>query len=100
MLPIEDTLETYDFQADDMSEFVLQFDVLPAFGSKQSDLIGRAIVMPSAFSDLKGTINCAILDNDLQVVGELAFEYLVVTPLTQMPPSAAKTYWKATKVCR
>lgn len=99
MLPIEDNQEVYTFQADDLSQFTLQFDVLPAFGSKQSELIGRAIVLPTAFADLKGVLNCAIIDSELSVVGELSFEYLVVKPLNQPPPSATKTYWKATKVC-
>eukprot|EP00123_Amoebidium_parasiticum_P016653 comp23535_c0_seq1/m.39632 comp23535_c0_seq1/g.39632 ORF comp23535_c0_seq1/g.39632 comp23535_c0_seq1/m.39632 type:complete len:1134 (-) comp23535_c0_seq1:21-3422(-) len=98
MLPIEDTQETYSFYADSVADFTLQFDILPAFGSRQSQLIGRAIVLPSALAQLKGTLTCPIVDSHLQAVGSLSFEYTIIKPLDQPLSTSAKIYWKATKL--
>jgi glycerophosphodiester phosphodiesterase len=63
-------------------------------------LIGRAFVLPNAFKSLRGLIAVPIINTSLTPVGELSFNFIVVTPFAHPNLSKAleKTFWKATMV--
>ncbi|KAI9094038.1 hypothetical protein DFS34DRAFT_251563 [Phlyctochytrium arcticum] len=108
ILPPQDDLEVYTFSVEDISQFSLQFDVYPTFGTKP---IGRAVALASQLSMVRDqswngageseTIICPLFDTHLRVVGEISFGYAVVKPFVH--PSLriggkVETYWKTTKV--
>ena len=102
VLPMEDDTETFVLSLPSLDNFSLQFDLLPTFGSQ---LIGRAAALPAAFafaasSASRGTIVCPVFDTYLQVIGELCFDFVLISPYSQVgrtPPNPhAPTYWKST----
>jgi hypothetical protein len=55
--------------------------ILILFKSENSKkILGRAVVLASEFSPLIGTLMRPILDASFSVIGNLSFQYLVVTP--------------------
>jgi hypothetical protein len=99
VLPIQDPTECFTFQADHYSDLTLQLDVLPVFGSQSTELVGRAMVLPSSFANLKGTIMSALMNSKLEMLGTVTFQYMVITPLRtpSLPPSVfqlSKSYWR------
>ncbi|KAJ3044483.1 phosphate system positive regulatory protein pho81 [Rhizophlyctis rosea] len=108
ILPLQDDQEVYTFLVDDLSQFSLQFDIFPTFGTKP---IGRAVALPSQLemavqkswsgAGLREPFICPLFDPHLRVVGELGFEFAVVKPFIH--PSLqiggkVETYWKSHKV--
>ncbi|KAJ3085363.1 phosphate system positive regulatory protein pho81 [Quaeritorhiza haematococci] len=108
ILPLKDDFEGYTFLVDDLSNFSLQFDIYPTFGTK---VIGRAVALPSQTqaiiqSSWNGTGEgvkclCPLFDTHLKVVGELSFEFSVVKPFNHSGlqiGGKVETYWKSTKI--
>ncbi|KAI9144988.1 hypothetical protein BKA69DRAFT_1052414 [Paraphysoderma sedebokerense] len=104
ILPISDDREVFTFQVDNIDDFAVQFDVFPTYGTKA---IGRAVSLPTVFnssggeSGKKTRVIVPLFDMALQVMGELAFEFSVITPFAHtrlQVGGQVETYWKSTKV--
>ncbi|GAA5878688.1 hypothetical protein JCM1840_000200 [Sporobolomyces johnsonii] len=98
ILPLADEREVFSFQLDTLSDFSLEFDLFPTFGSK---MIGKAVALPSMFADLKGqgSYVIPIVDPHLKVIGDVPFEINVVKPFGRAQLQIGgqfETYWKST----
>lgn len=72
ILPLADEREVFSFQvaAENLPSFSLDFSLYPTFGSK---LIGKAVVLPSAFDHIKShqSFVAPLLDHNLKTIGEV-----------------------------
>ncbi|GAA5978148.1 hypothetical protein JCM10908_004246 [Rhodotorula pacifica] len=98
ILPLADEREVFSFQVDTLSDFSLEFDLFPTFGSK---MIGKAVAVASTFADLKhqGSYVVPIVDPHLKVIGDIPFEINVVKPFGRAQLQIGgqfETYWKST----
>ncbi|GAA6008997.1 hypothetical protein JCM10207_004059 [Rhodosporidiobolus poonsookiae] len=98
ILPLADEREVFSFQVDTLADFSLEFDLFPTFGSK---MIGKAVAVPSTFSELKaqGSYVVPIVDPHLKVIGEIPFEINIVKPFGRAQLQIGgqfETYWKST----
>lgn len=97
ILPLSDEREVFSFQVQNLERFTLELSLYPTFGSK---VIGRAIVLPSTFLDIryhKGFI-VPLLDHHLKPIGEVAFEVSCIKPFqgAQLEIGGrVETYWKS-----
>lgn len=98
ILPLADEREVFSFQIDSLTDFSLEFDLFPTFGSK---MIGKAVALPSTFADLKsqGSYVVPIIDPHLKVIGDIPFEINIVKPFGRAQLQIGgqfETYWKST----
>ncbi|KAF8897214.1 hypothetical protein BD779DRAFT_1489617 [Infundibulicybe gibba] len=95
-LPQRDKKAVFTFQVASLENLSLEFSIYPNFGTKT---IGRAVALPSLFSDIENQIYALpILDHRLQVVGEVEFEVNVITPFDGVRLEVGgdvETYWKS-----
>lgn len=97
ILPLPDEREVFSFQVQSLERFTLELSLYPTFGSK---VIGRAIILPSTFQDIryhKGFI-APLLDHHLKTIGEVAFEVSCIRPFqgAQLEIGGrVETYWKS-----
>jgi CDK inhibitor PHO81 len=97
ILPLPDEREVFSFQVASLERFTLELSLYPTFGSK---VIGRAIILPSTFMDIryhKGFI-APLLDHHLKTIGEVAFEVSCIRPFqgAQLEIGGrVETYWKS-----
>lgn len=97
ILPLADEREVFSFQVQDLAKFTLELSLYPTFGSK---VIGRAIVLPSMFANIRyhqGLI-VPLLDHHLKTIGEVAFEVSCIKPFqgAQLEIGGrVETYWKS-----
>ncbi|KAK9761041.1 phosphate system positive regulatory protein pho81 [Basidiobolus ranarum] len=111
ILPLGDKRESFTFQVDSLNNFSVDFEIFPTFGSK---VIGKAVSLPSVFNNEHGyrilnkhysggKVICPFLDTHLKVVGELAFEFLVIKPFQEVKLEIGgriETYWKSTSAAK
>ncbi|CAG8537801.1 10627_t:CDS:2 [Paraglomus brasilianum] len=110
ILPLGDDRELFSFQVDSLSNFSLEFDIFPTFGSR---VIGKGVALPYMFdvSDGRerrnnlvhggtgGICICPLFDTHLKVVGEVSFEFAIVKPFQDVRleiGGRVETYWKST----
>jgi CDK inhibitor PHO81 len=97
ILPLPDESEVFTFQVTDLDRFTLELSLYPTFGSK---VIGRAVILPSTFRDIrshKGLV-APLLDHHLKTIGEVAFEVSCIKPFegAQLEIGGrVETYWKS-----
>lgn len=97
ILPLADEREIFSFQVQSLARFTLELSLYPTFGSK---VIGRAIILPSTFQDIryhKGFV-APLLDHQLKTIGEVAFELSCIQPFegAQLEIGGrVETYWKS-----
>ncbi|KAL7424836.1 phosphate system positive regulatory protein pho81 [Cryptotrichosporon argae] len=97
ILPLADEREVFSFQVADLSRFTLELSLYPTFGSR---VIGRAVILPSAFTEIqyhKGLV-APLLDHQLKAIGEVAFEVSCIKPFegAQLEIGGrVETYWKS-----
>lgn len=97
ILPLADEREVFSFQVQDLAKFTLELSLYPTFGSK---VIGRAIVLPSMFTDIQNHQGLVVplLDHHLKTIGEVAFEVSCIKPFqgAQLEIGGrVETYWKS-----
>jgi CDK inhibitor PHO81 len=97
ILPLADEREVFSFQVQDLAKFTLELSLYPTFGSK---VIGRAIVLPSMFTDIQNHhgLIVPLLDHHLKTIGEVAFEVSCIKPFqgAQLEIGGrVETYWKS-----
>ena len=97
ILPLADEREVFSFQVSDLTKFTLEFSLYPTFGSK---VIGRAVILPSTFMDIryhKGFV-APLLDTQLKTIGEVSFEVSCIRPFEKAQleiGGRVETYWKS-----
>lgn len=97
ILPLADEREVFSFQVQSLERFTLELSLYPTFGSK---VIGRAVILPSTFLDIKhhkGFI-APLLDHHLKAIGEVALEISCIKPFegAQLEIGGrVETYWKS-----
>jgi CDK inhibitor PHO81 len=107
IIPFTEEPEPLTFTLDDFSNFSLQFEIFPAFGSH---FLAKCIILFQQLENaLKLNINGShslerfvspLLDAQLRCVGYLAFGVSIVTSFTHPKLSIGgntETYWKATQ---
>lgn len=96
ILPTSRQREIFHFQLDSLDGFLLEFDVLPTFGTH---VLGRAVVPISLLKkSTEGHRIIPLMDNHLTTVGELDFDYFLVRPFLGVQLKIGgriETYWKS-----
>lgn len=97
ILPLADEREVFSFHAQDLDRFTLELSLYPTFGSK---VIGRAILLPGTWKDIKyhKQLQAPLLDHNLKAIGEVALEVSCITPFegAQLEIGGrVETYWKS-----
>ncbi|KAK4689310.1 CDK inhibitor PHO81, partial [Tremellales sp. Uapishka_1] len=97
ILPLADEREVFTFHVENLERFTLELSLYPTFGSK---VIGRAIVLPSTFLDIKHHkgFSAPLLDHHLKAIGEVSFEVSCIKPFqgAQLEIGGrVETYWKS-----
>mmetsp|Transcript_13114 Transcript_13114/g.52304 ORF Transcript_13114/g.52304 Transcript_13114/m.52304 type:complete len:689 (+) Transcript_13114:22-2088(+) len=96
--PLQKPNQDYIFRASSLEAFALVFEVYG--GSEGHTLLGRAYVTPAMLSGDHEIMQQAIVDHRTHcVIGELAFQYLVITPFSHpsLTNITTRTYWKSTE---
>lgn len=97
MLPLQDDAEVISVSVESLNNLTLELEVYPTFGSR---LIGKAVCLPSTFSNMKGmkAVTVPILDSHLNVIGELSFELNAISHFNNVQLAIGgrlETYWKS-----
>ncbi|GAA5815097.1 hypothetical protein MFLAVUS_008603 [Mucor flavus] len=96
ILPMSRQREIFHFQLDSLDGFLLEFDVLPTFGTH---ILGRAVIPISLLKKAtEGHRIIPLMDNHLTTVGELDFDYFLVRPFLGVQLKIGgriETYWKS-----
>ncbi|OHW90621.1 glycerophosphoryl diester phosphodiesterase [Colletotrichum incanum] len=105
-LPVHETVSTEPivFTAADPSQVKLMFDIVPTYSGNEKNKIGRGVALLSSIKptlgtkrmNLQGDVCVPILANNLDVIGTVNFNFLVVTPFSHpnMEINSQQTYWK------
>ncbi|ORY35033.1 hypothetical protein BCR39DRAFT_144265 [Naematelia encephala] len=97
ILPLADEREVFSFQVQSLERFTLELSLYPTFGSK---VIGRAVILPATFLDIRyhKSLVAPLLDHQLKTIGEVAFEVSCIKPFegAQLEIGGrVETYWKS-----
>ncbi|KAK1730542.1 glycerophosphoryl diester phosphodiesterase [Colletotrichum acutatum] len=105
-LPVHETISTEPivFTSADPSQVKLMFDIVPTYSGNEKNKIGRGVALLSSIRptlgtkrmNLQGDVCVPILANNLDVIGTVNFNFLVVTPFSHpnMEINSQQTYWK------
>ncbi|KAI8634486.1 glycerophosphodiester phosphodiesterase GDE1 [Xylariaceae sp. FL1651] len=105
-LPVHDNISTEPilFYSSDASKVKLLFDIVPTYSGNEKNKIGRAVALLSSVRpnlgtkrmNLQGDVCVPIMGSNLEVVGAVNFNFLVITPFTHpnMEINSQQTYWK------
>ncbi|EXJ84657.1 hypothetical protein A1O3_05327 [Capronia epimyces CBS 606.96] len=107
-LPVQDNISTEPivFHAPDPSKVKLLFDLIPTYAGSKERVVGRGVALLSSVKPslgtkrmpLQGDVTVPILAaNDLEVIGSVTFNFLVITPFKHpnMSVTENQTYWKS-----
>ncbi|TGJ87213.1 hypothetical protein E0Z10_g1511 [Xylaria hypoxylon] len=105
-LPVHDNISTEPilFYTLDASKVKMLFDIVPTYSGNKKHKIGRAVALLSSVRpnlgtsrmNLQGDICVPIMGSNLEVIGAVNFNFLVITPFTHpnMEINSQQTYWK------
>ncbi|KAI0907235.1 Glycerophosphoryl diester phosphodiesterase family-domain-containing protein [Ustulina deusta] len=105
-LPVHDNISTEPilFYTSDASKVKMLFDIVPTYSGNEEHKIGRAVALLSSIRpnlgtsrmNLQGDICVPIMGSNLEVIGAVNFNFLVITPFTHpnMEINSQQTYWK------
>jgi len=105
-LPVQETISTDPivFTALDASKVRLYFDIVPTYSGNDDRKIGRGIAILSTIKqtigtkrmNLQGDVSVPIMGNDLEIMGSVNFNFLIITPFSHpnMGITTKHTYWK------
>ncbi|KAI0432681.1 Glycerophosphoryl diester phosphodiesterase family-domain-containing protein [Xylaria sp. FL1042] len=105
-LPVHDNISTEPilFYTFDASKVKMLFDIVPTYSGNEKNKIGRAVALLSSVRpnlgtsrmNLQGDICVPIMGSNLEVIGAVNFNFLVITPFThpKMEINSQQTYWK------
>lgn len=107
-LPVQDNISTEPivFHAADPSKVKLFFDLIPTYSGSRERIVGRGVALLSTIKPnigtkrmlLQGDVTVPIVAaNDLEVIGSVTFNFLVITPFhhPSMVVAENQTYWKS-----
>jgi CDK inhibitor PHO81 len=97
MLPLQDDSDHISLSVDSIDNLALELEVYPTFGSR---VIGKAVCLPSDFARIRGIqrFTQPILDNHLNVIGEINFEVNAISHFSNVQLAIGgrlETYWKS-----
>jgi glycerophosphodiester phosphodiesterase len=105
-LPVHDNISTEPilFYTSDASKVNMLFDIVPTYSGNEKNKIGRAVALLSSVRpnlgtsrmNLQGDVCVPIMGSNLEVIGAVNFNFLVITPFTHpnMEINSQQTYWK------
>ncbi|KAL2759621.1 hypothetical protein ACRALDRAFT_2038449 [Sodiomyces alcalophilus JCM 7366] len=105
-LPVHENISTEPivFTTPDVTKVKLLFDIVPTYSGNEKNKIGRAVALLSAVKppigtkrmNLQGDVCVPIMGGNLEVIGTVNFNFLVVTPFShpKMEINSQQTYWK------
>ncbi|KAI1399141.1 glycerophosphodiester phosphodiesterase GDE1 [Hypoxylon fuscum] len=105
-LPVHENISTEPilFTTSDASNVRLLFDIVPTYSGNEKNKIGRAVALLSSVRpslgtkrmNLQGDVCVPILGANLEVIGAVNFNFLIITPFSHpnMEVNSQQTYWK------
>lgn len=107
-LPVQDNISTEPivFHTPDPTKVKLLFDLIPTYAGSTERIVGRGVALLSSIKSslgtrrmpLQGDVTVPIVAaNNLEVIGTVTFNFLVITPFTHpnMSITENQTYWKS-----
>ncbi|KAG0639665.1 glycerophosphodiesterase GDE1 [Tuber brumale] len=112
-LPAHSNIATDDpivFETKDASKVKLTFDIVPTYAGSKDQIVGRAVALLSSIKpelgkrrvSLQGGVQVPILGANLEIIGCLNFEFMIVKPFAHpnMEITKQQTYWKSLAIPR
>lgn len=105
-LPVSENISTEPivFTTKDAAKVKLLFDIVPTYSGSEKNKIGRAVALLSSVKptigtqrmNLQGDVCVPIMSSNLDVIGVVNFNFLVITPFhhPNMEITSRQTYWK------
>ncbi|KAI1006516.1 Glycerophosphocholine phosphodiesterase [Podosphaera aphanis] len=105
-LPVHDRIitEPIVFTTSDAAKVKLYFDIVPKYSGSRKDKVGRGVALLSSIKqavgskrmNLRGDLSVPILGTNLEVIGIVNFNFLIITPFSHpnMSINTKQTYWK------
>jgi glycerophosphodiester phosphodiesterase len=105
-LPVHENISTDPivFMTTDAAKVKLLFDIVPTYSGNKNKKIGRGVALLSSIRpavgnkrmNLQGDVCVPILSSELDVIGTVNFNFLVITPFhhPSMEVTSRQTYWK------
>ncbi|KAK7427513.1 Glycerophosphocholine phosphodiesterase [Neonectria magnoliae] len=105
-LPVHENIATEPvvFTTTDASKVKLLFDIVPTYSGSEKNKIGRGVALLSSVKPglgsrrmtLQGDVVVPIMSSNLEVIGTVNFNFLVITPFhhPNMGITSRQTYWK------
>lgn len=105
-LPVHEGISTEPivFKTKDATKVKLLFDIIPTYSGSEKNKIGRAVaLLPSVKKtigsrrmNLQGDVCVPIMSSNLEVIGTVNFNFLVITPFyhPNIEITSRQTYWR------
>ncbi|KAK6587112.1 hypothetical protein PZA11_000402 [Diplocarpon coronariae] len=105
-LPVPENISTEPmvFTAVDATKVKVYFDIVPTYSGHQDHKVGRGVAILGSIKqaigasrmNLQGDVSVPIMSTDLEVIGTVSFNFLVITPFSHpnMSITTKHTYWK------
>ncbi|KAB5582563.1 Glycerophosphoryl diester phosphodiesterase family-domain-containing protein [Coniochaeta sp. 2T2.1] len=105
-LPAHENISTEPivFTTTDIAKVKLLFDIVPTYSGNIKDKIGRGVALLSSVRpsmgakrmNLQGDVCVPLMGPDLEVIGTVNFNFLVITPFSHpnMEVTSRQTYWR------
>ena len=105
-LPVSENISTEPivFTTQEIAKVKLLFDIVPTYSGSEKNKIGRAVALLSSIKptigsqrmNLQGDVCVPIMSSNLDVIGVVNFNFLVITPFhhPNMEITSRQTYWK------
>lgn len=105
-LPVHENVSTEPivFTTQEATKVKLFFDIVPTYSGNEKHKIGRAVALLSSIKpnlgggrvNLQGDVCVPIMSSNLDVIGTVNFNFLVITPFyhPNMEVTSRQTYWK------
>lgn len=106
-LPVHDNIATEPicFSTPDASKVKILFDIVPTYSGSEKNKVGRAVALLNSIKpnigtqrmNLQGDLSVPIIGTNLDVIGTVNFNFLVITPFSHpnMGITENQTYWKS-----
>lgn len=105
-MPVHENISTEPivFSTTDASKVKLLFDIVPTYAGNEKNKVGRGVALLSSVRptigtkrmNLQGDVCVPIVGANLEVIGTVNFNFLVITPFSHpnMEVTSRHTYWK------
>jgi glycerophosphodiester phosphodiesterase len=107
-LPVQDNISTDPivFNTPNASRVKILFDIVPTYAGSKDKIVGRGVALLSTIKpsvgtkriSLQGDVTVPIIAaHNLEVIGSVNFNFLVITPFNHpnMSVTESQTYWKS-----